>query len=121
MKQIGGPDMEGIGFSLGVERLIIALSEERKKEIKIDTPLDYFIIDFARDGYASYLADKLRTEGKNVTFASYSRALGGAFKMADRKHAQSVLMIENDHRIHGKSIQVLTKCGRGCMRKTGYG
>ena len=109
MKQIGGPDMEGIGFSLGVERLIIALSEERKKEIKIDTPLDYFIIDFARDGYASYLADKLRTEGKNVTFASYSRALGGAFKMADRKHAQSVLMIENDHRIQLKDMQTRTQ------------
>ncbi len=105
MKQIGGPDMEGIGFSLGVERLIIALSDERKAEIKKEKPLDYFIIDFARDGYASYLADRLRSKGKNVMFASYSRALGGAFKMADRKHAKSVLIVESDHRIQEKVME----------------
>ena len=50
MAAIGGPDYEGIGFSLGVERLIIALTEERKKEIIETKALDYFIIDFARDG-----------------------------------------------------------------------
>ncbi len=105
MKQIGGPDMEGIGFSLGVERLIIALSEERKQEIRMEKPLDYFIIDFARDGYASYLADKLRNKGKNVMFSSYTRALGGAFKMADRKHAKSVLIVESDHRIQIKDME----------------
>lgn len=104
MKQIGGPDMEGIGFSLGVERLIIALSEDRKNEIKKTDPLDYFIIDFARDGYASYLADKLRTNGKNVMFSSYTRALGGAFKMADRKHANAVLIVESDHRVQLKDM-----------------
>ncbi len=105
MKQIGGPDMEGIGFSLGVERLIIALSDERKQEIRMEKPLDYFIIDFARDGYASYLADKLRNKGKNVMFSSYTRALGGAFKMADRKHAKSVLIVESDHRIQIKDME----------------
>ena len=104
MKQIGGPEMEGIGFSLGIERLIIALTEDRKNEIKNEFPLDYFIIDFARDGYASYLADTLRKNGKSVTFASYSRAMGGAFKMADRKNAKSVLIIEQDHRIQLKDM-----------------
>ncbi len=104
MKQIGGPEMEGIGFSLGVERLIIALSDERKQEIKKEAPLDYFIIDFARDGYASFIADTLRKKGLDVTFASYARALGGAFKMADRKQAKSVLIIEADHRIQKKDM-----------------
>lgn len=104
MKQIGGPEMEGIGFSLGIERLIIALTEDRKNEIKNEFPLDYFIIDFARDGYASYLADTLRKNGKSVTFASYSRAMGGAFKMADRKNAKSVLIIEQEHRIQLKDM-----------------
>ena len=30
MSQIGGPDYEGIGFSLGVERILLSLSPERK-------------------------------------------------------------------------------------------
>lgn len=105
MAAIGGPDYEGIGFSLGVERLIIALTEERKKEIIETKALDYFIIDFARDGYASYIADSLRQKGYRVTFSSYTRAMGGSFKMADRKNARNVLIIEQDHRIQLKNME----------------
>ncbi len=96
MASIGGPDFEGIGFSLGVERLMIALSDERKQEIKKDKPLDVFIIDFKREGKANYFADKLRAEGKNVSIASFGRALGGALKMADRKGAKKVLIVDSD-------------------------
>lgn len=105
MAQIGGPDYEGIGFSLGVERLIIALTDERKQELVQESPLDYFIIDFARDGYASFVADRLREKKYRVSFSSYSRAMGGAFKMADRKHASNVLIIEQDHRIQLKNMK----------------
>ena len=96
MASIGGPDFEGIGFSLGVERLMIALTDERKQEIKKDKPLDVFIIDFKREGKANYFADKLRAEGKNVSIASFGRALGGALKMADRKGAKKVLIVDSD-------------------------
>ena len=109
MKNIGGPDFEGIGFSLGIERLIIALTDERRKELIGEDELDYFIIDFAKDGYGSFIADSLRNEGKAVTFSSYSRAMGGAFKMADRKKAKNVLIIETDHRIQLKNMKERTQ------------
>ncbi|QOS39732.1 histidine--tRNA ligase [Treponema rectale] len=96
MASIGGPDFEGIGFSLGVERLMIALTEERKSEIKKEKPLDVFIIDFKREGKANYFADKLRQSGLNVSIASFNRALGGALKMADRKGAKKVLIVDSD-------------------------
>ena len=96
MASIGGPDFEGIGFSLGVERLMIALTEERKVEIKKEKPLDVFIIDFKREGKANYFADKLRQSGLNVSIASFNRALGGALKMADRKGAKKVLIVDSD-------------------------
>lgn len=96
MASIGGPDFEGIGFSLGVERLMIALTEERKAEIKKEKPLDVFIIDFKREGKANYFADKLRQSGLNVSIASFNRALGGALKMADRKGAKKVLIVDSD-------------------------
>jgi histidyl-tRNA synthetase len=96
MASIGGPDFEGIGFSLGVERLMIALTDERKAEIKKEKPLDVFIIDFKREGKANYFADKLRQSGLNVSIASFNRALGGALKMADRKGAKKVLIVDSD-------------------------
>lgn len=96
MAQIGGPDFEGIGFSLGVERLLIALTEERKEEIKEKSSLDVMIIDFQRQGKANYFADKLRMENKKVSIVSFSRGMGGAMKMADRKQAKKVLIIDSD-------------------------
>jgi histidyl-tRNA synthetase len=96
MAQIGGPDFEGIGFSLGVERLLIALDDTRKKEISSDDWLDVMIIDFKREGKSNYFADLLREKGKKVSIVSYSRGMGGAMKMADRKHAAKVLIIDSD-------------------------
>lgn len=96
MKNIGGPDFEGIGFSLGVERLLLALTEERKKDIIKDDSIDIMIIDFKREGKANIFADKLRELNKNIFIASFSRAMGGALKMADRKGAKKVLIIDSD-------------------------
>lgn len=96
MSQIGGKDFEGIGFSLGVERLILALTSERRKALILADSLDCFIIDFRRDGKACYFADKLRADGMKVSIASFSRAIGGALKMADRKGAKKTLILGED-------------------------
>lgn len=122
MANIGGPDFEGIGFSLGVERLVLALSEERKQEIVEDDSLDLMIIDFKREGKANFFADKMREKGYKVFIASFSRALGGALKMADRKKAKKVLIIDSDdtykikdmesrNQIEVKEEEVLTSLG----------
>lgn len=96
MSQIGGPDFEGIGFSLGVERLLLALTEERKTSLSPVESLDCMIIDFQHLGKANYYADKLREKNLKVSIVSFSRSMGGAIKMADRKHAKKVLIIEAD-------------------------
>ncbi len=96
MAQIGGPDFEGIGFSLGVERLLLALDEERRKELLSEEGLDVMIIDLKREGKANAFADQLRKNGKKVSIVSFSRGLGGAMKMADRKKAKKVLIIDSD-------------------------
>jgi histidyl-tRNA synthetase len=96
MSQIGGPDWEGIGFSLGIERLLLSLTPEQKEAFSGKPALDWFIIDNRRDGSAVLLADKLRQLGKSVTLASFTRGMGGAFKMADRLGAKKVLIVDSD-------------------------
>lgn len=99
MKEIGGPDFEGIGFSYGMERMILALSEERKAEIlkENEKGLDYFVIDLRKekDEKAFLLEDALRSEGYAVSEPSSSKALSGALKMADRKKAKYALILDD--------------------------
>ena len=96
MKQIGGPDFEGIGFSLGVERLMLCLSEGQKQKLLKAKVTDVFIIDMIKDGKILRIAEKLRSSGLKVTLASYSKGLGGAFKMADRLFAKYVILNDQD-------------------------
>jgi histidyl-tRNA synthetase len=96
MSEIGGPEMEGIGFSLGVERVLLCLDEARKDALAGKATLDVFIVDLRRDGKALFYADGLRKNGKSVSIASFSRGLGGAFKMADRLGARYVLIVDTD-------------------------
>lgn len=96
MANIGGPQFEGIGFSLGVERLLLALDEERKAQLSAKAPLDVFVIDNRRDGLALKLSDEIRKLDKSVTIASFSRGMKGAFKMADRLLSQYVLIVDQD-------------------------
>lgn len=105
VSSIGGPLMEGVGFSLGGERLLMSLSENEKNSILDKDELDYFIIDFKRDNHVCEIANKLRENNKSVFICSYSRALGGAFKMADKKHAKNVIILENDGTIKLKDMQ----------------
>ncbi len=96
MRQIGGPDFEGIGFSLGVDRIILCLSPERREELTSGQSIDVMIIDQKKDGDAVRIAEKLRDLGVSVTIASLSKAMGGAFKMADRLNAAYVIISGED-------------------------
>jgi histidyl-tRNA synthetase len=96
MSEIGGPAFEGIGFSLGVERLLLSLSDEEKARLGAIKPLDVFVIDNRKDGKVMGLVNLLRKNGKSVSICSFARGMGGAFKMADRLKARYVLLSEED-------------------------
>lgn len=99
MSEIGGPDFEGIGFSYGMERLFLSLSDAEKAAfLKENKPaLDYFVIDLRKekDLLPVLLADALRQQGKSVSEPSYSKAISGALKMADRKGAKKALIFDD--------------------------
>ncbi len=96
MRQIGGPDFEGIGFSLGVDRIILCMSQERKDELTQGHSVDVMIIDQKKDGDAARIGEKLRNLDVSVTIASLAKAMGGAFKMADRLGAKYVIISGED-------------------------
>lgn len=108
-EQIGGPKREGIGFSLGVERVLLSLTEERKKELCQGRVTDVFVIDRQRDGKALRFADALRRKGLSVAIASFGKGRGGCFKRADRLNAKKVLILDLDGSFKIKDRQSRTQ------------
>lgn len=90
MKTLGGPEFAGVGFSFGLERLLLALADAGEK-----TPgLDLLLLDLSRGAEERELAvikHDLRLRGLRVAAANCHKALGGALKMADRLKARFFL------------------------------
>ncbi len=94
MKELGGPEFEGIGFSIGIERLILSLIG--KGSLGYKKSLDYFVIDLRKNGDGLIIAKKLRDKGYKVSLPSFSRSMKGAIKMADRENAKNVIIVDSD-------------------------
>ena len=105
MSDIGGPDFEGIGFSLGVERLILDMPHERVEAIRKIAKVDVFLIDLERKGKACAIAERLRDLGMSVSMPSFGKGMGGCFKMADRIQAENVLILFEDGHLEIKDMK----------------
>lgn len=94
IKQIGGPDMCGVGFGMGIERLLMA-AENAGTVIPEEPALDVFIctIGDAARSYAIALCNKLRGAGVSADMDHCARSMKAQFKYADKIGAARVLSI----------------------------
>ena len=88
MKEIGGQDISGIGFGLGVDRTILALEAEGK--VPAPTTSDLFLIPLGPESKARVLqlAAELRASGLIVEVAYGDKSLKSAMKQADKSAAR---------------------------------
>ncbi|MDO4197777.1 MAG: histidine--tRNA ligase [Erysipelotrichaceae bacterium] len=96
VKEMGGPDISGIGFAIGVERLcILAEAEGVFEEYK--PQIDCYVINlFERAEYALRVSEILRNNGLTCEMDYYGRSLKAQFKSSERKNARFVLIIGED-------------------------
>lgn len=94
ISQLGGPDKGGIGFGMGVERLIILLKEENPEFIK-NQKMDLFLVsaDEAGDGLAFDMLYKLREKGIFAEKSYTSAKVGKQIKEAARKNASYYIVL----------------------------
>jgi histidyl-tRNA synthetase len=91
---IGGPALPGVGWALGMERVLLALDAE-----KVGPPVpprcDIYVVPLgaAAKRRAAVLVDRLRSERLNVDMAYGDRKLGGAMKAADRSGARTAIVL----------------------------
>ncbi len=97
VEQIGGPSTPGVGFGMGIERLILLLEEEGA-EIPEEEPVDYVIITMGDEAvrYATGLAKKLRKAGRSVLMDMMGRNFKNQFKYANKMKAKYTIIIGED-------------------------
>ena len=106
MQELGGQELSGIGFGLGVDRALLAA--EAEGVISADGFVaDLFIIPLGESAMVKTLeiAMAIRSTGKVVEIAFGERALKGAMKAADKSGARYVVVL-GDNEIATKSVEL---------------
>jgi histidyl-tRNA synthetase len=89
---LGGPPTPGIGFGLGVERLLLACDAEGVFPAP-DASVDVFVVDTAGGAEAVLLTHQLRAAGVACDRAFDGRSMKAQFRAADRSGARLALVV----------------------------
>lgn len=94
--EMGGPEMSGIGFAIGVERLLILAEAEGVFE-EYKPSIDCYVINLNEDpDYMLQIVNDLRNNELTTEMNYYSRSLKAQFRSSERKNARFVLIIGED-------------------------
>ncbi|OBF21927.1 histidine--tRNA ligase [Mycobacterium sp. ACS4331] len=106
MSQLGGQDLSGIGFGLGVDRTVLALAAEGRS-VGVTSRVDVFGVPLGEQAKSVLvvLAAKLRAAGVRVDLAYGDRGLKGAMRAADRSGAVLAL-VAGDRDIEAGTVGV---------------
>ncbi len=113
-EQLGGSHIPGVGFALGMERLLLA-SDKGEKPIDATCPIDCFIVvavgeddGFSDDMYIRgfQLLQDLRSSGISCDFDPLRRSMRAQMKHADRAGAQyTIIFGEEEFRNSAVSVR----------------
>ena len=95
IEEMGGPPTQGIGFALGVDRILLACESE-KLEIDGTKPLEVFVVDMTGGSHATKIADELRNSGFGVDRSFGGRSMKAQMKVADRSGALYAIIVGDD-------------------------
>ena len=107
MAQIGGQDLSGIGFGLGLDRTLLALEAEGVTLDGIESRVDVFGVAIGDEARMrmSTLVDQLRQAGVAADMAYGGRGLKGAMKGADRSGARFAIVL-GDRELEAGEVQL---------------
>lgn len=106
MKELGGQDVSGIGFGLGVDRTLLALRAEGKSAAS-PARCEVFGVPLSEAAKLrlAVVGAELRGAGVRVDLAYGDRGLKGAMRAADRSGAR-IALVAGDRDLDGGTIGV---------------
>lgn len=104
IKSLGGADQPGIGYAMGIERLLMVL-EAQGIQIPKPSPCDLYIASMGENAsvFAMKLASDLRNEGFAAESDLIGRSLKAQMKYADKIDAKYSMVIGDDELTAGKA------------------
>ena len=106
VEEFGGPETPGIGFGLGVERLISLLEAQNQLNLE-DAGLDFYLAHIGDESRATTLelATNLRDLGFSADLDFAGRSMKAQFKAANRRKARFVITI-GDNEVETGQVKV---------------
>lgn len=105
VSQLGGPALPGIGFAMGMERLVLLAGLNSEQKIPVAVP-DLFVVALG-DGAMEYgfsLASALRVRGIRVAIDYEGRSLKSQMKQADKLGARFALILGENELETGSAV-----------------
>lgn len=102
IEQFGGPRSPGVGFALGMERLLLALEHE-KIDLSLNDTLDVYVVAIGDEvqSEAVRLIYQLRKAGLVADKDYQQRGVKAQFKAANRLEAKYVVVIGEEEKNRG--------------------
>ena len=100
VEELGGPPTPGIGFALGVDRILLACDAEGAFG-ETPAPVQVFVVDVADGRSAIVLCDRIRQAGLGVDRAFDGRSMKAQMKRADRSGATVAVIVGPDEQAAG--------------------
>ncbi len=107
VKECGGPNLEGVGFAFGIERLVLLMEDDNLFPSVIDSPLDFYILPVGDQNFnkSLELATFLRNNGYSVDVCLEHKSIGQMFKKADRRDALYGILLGDDE-VKNNTVQL---------------
>ena len=99
VKELGGPDVAGVGFSFGVDRLYSVLKDDGLLSKCLENAIEIYVMPLGEMAkqLAMQVASALRISGYRTDICFEDVKLGNMFKRAERKGARFAVIIgENE-------------------------
>lgn len=105
IKELGGPDLPGVGFAAGMERILLACENENSFQAE-DEKTDVFIItiDKTLQSFSFQTALAMRRSGLIVETDYLSRSVKAQMREANRLNSKFVLFVGGDEFASGAVV-----------------
>ncbi len=111
VKELDGPDLCGLGFAMGLTRVLLALEAEGVlPEVSEDPDLYIASMGDAARAKSFELAESLRKRGKRVLFDQVGRSLKAQMKYADKMEAHYSMVLGESELENDSAVLKNMKC-----------
>lgn len=102
VQSLGGPEVPGVGFGIGMERLLL-LMQEQQVELPEEEPMDVYVVGLgeATNIVALQLVQAARRDGLIAERDFLNRSLKAQFKAAGKANAKLVMTVGEDELARG--------------------